>query len=80
MNGILFFGFLSLILLIGIVSAWSVSITELNNNPPTSDYSLGVNSFSYLVNNLTCSSDYSWTKYSLNGNSNQSTNKTKGVN
>ncbi len=63
---------LTFIFMVGIVSAWSVDITKLNNNVPTGYYNSGVNSFSYSVTNLNCPLDYSWIKYSLNGQSNQS--------
>src|SRR3989344_2528454 len=62
---------LTFLFLIGLVSAWSVDITKLNNNAPTNYYNTGVNSFSYSVTDLNCPSNYSWIKYSLNGQSNQ---------
>ena len=63
---------LTFLFLIGLVSAWSVDITKLNNNAPTNYYDTGVNSFSYSVTGLNCPSNYSWIKYSLNSQSNQS--------
>ena len=45
---------LTFLFLIGVVSAWSVDITKLNNNVPTNYYNAKVTKFSYQLTGINC--------------------------
>src|SRR3989344_2566831 len=45
---------LTFLFLIGVVSAWSVDITKLNNNAPTNYYNAKVTKFSYQLTGINC--------------------------
>src|SRR3989344_8297054 len=57
---------LTFLFLIGLVSAWSVDITKLNNNAPTNYYNTEVTSLSYLISGINCT-DVSDVWYSPDG-------------